>query len=212
MAKFCIDCGAPLEPDSKFCSSCGAVIDPKEYAVSQPARQPTPQVQPAPQFTPQAQPAPQSTRQAQSAPQSTRQAQPTPQSTPGQKPQKRATNAPAAKKKGKGVLVVALLLVAAIGAVCFFGFRDGGFFRGGEKNGTSDNAVTLDAASLNSMLDYAKRLEEQGNADAAAAVYELIAKNGGADLVNGAREDIPLVDAMDEIDEAVELFSRKGDK
>ena len=121
-------------------------------------------------------------------------------------------SAPAKKKKGKvGVIVAAILCLAAIGAVCFFGFRDGGFFRGtnGEKV-ENDAAIVYDVKTIESLLDYAKKLEEAGNKDAAAAVYEMIANGGGADYIDEAHRDFPLISAADEVDEYKELFEKKG--
>lgn len=52
MAKFCVNCGAPLTDDAAFCIKCGASV-PKE------APQPQPQPAPQPQHQPAAQPVPQ---------------------------------------------------------------------------------------------------------------------------------------------------------
>lgn len=88
------------------------------------------------------------------------------------------------KKKGKGGLValVVILLVAALGAVGYFGFRDGGWFR---PSGGSDEMQTLRA--------YAERLEKAGNTEAAAAIYALIAKGVGGELIEKADEEIPVL-------------------
>ena len=197
MAKFCQNCGSPLEEGVKFCSSCGSALAPQ--APQQPAQQPQPQYQQQPQAQ---QPRPQYQQPAQPQYQQPRQ-QYAPQ----------AQNAPA-KKKGKGGVVVAILLIAAIGAVCFFGFRDGGFFR--SKDGVIDGGgkdeptIVYDVKTVESLLDYAKKLEEAGNVDAAAAVYELIAKGGGADYIDEAHRDFPLVSAADEVEEFKGLFEKKG--
>ncbi|MBQ9557981.1 MAG: zinc ribbon domain-containing protein [Clostridia bacterium] len=50
MAKFCVNCGAPLTDGAAFCMKCGASV-PKEAAQPQP--QPVPQPQPTPQPQPQ---------------------------------------------------------------------------------------------------------------------------------------------------------------
>ena len=209
MAKFCQSCGAPLEDGVKFCTSCGSAVAP----APQPA-QPTQPTQAQPQ-QPAQQPQYQQPQQQyqQTAPQ--QQYQPQPQYQPQQNV--RPQSAPQAKpaKKGKGGIVVAILLVAAIGAVCFFGFREGGFFRskdGGEKidNTGKEPTIVYDVKTIESLVDYAKKLEEAGNTDAAAAVYELIAKGGGADYIDEAHRDFPLVSAADEVEEYKGLFEKKG--
>jgi hypothetical protein len=75
-----------------------------------------------------------------------------------------------------------------------------------------EDEIKLDAPTLGSLIDYARKLEELGNDEAAAAVYELIAKNGGADLNEEARKNAHLADIADGIDEIDGLFSRKGEK
>lgn len=59
---------------------------------------------------------------------------------------------------------------------------------------------------MQSLLDYAKQLEKVGNSEAAAAVYELIAQGGGAELIEKAHRDIPIIKAADEIEQIVEIF------
>lgn len=196
MSKFCQNCGSALTDGDQFCASCGFPVAP--------SAEPKPETQ---------QPSYQQQQPVFQQPHSSQFAQ---------------TANPAAKKKGKGTLVavIAVLLAAAIGAVCFLGFRDGGFFRRGEAakeeksaaevNGSEDNETTehalYDAEALGSLFDYAKQLEEAGNNDAAAAIYEIIVKNGGSALIEQARDDIPLLNAAKEIDEIVEAFGRKGDE
>jgi len=105
-----------------------------------------------------------------------------------------------AKKKGHGgVIFLVILLVAALGVVGYFGFREGGWFR-------RDNSSIIDATKMESMLDYAHRLEAAGNPEAAAAVYELIPQSGGADLLGKAAESIPLIGAMQDMDWLTALF------
>ena len=241
MAKFCQNCGAPLGENVKFCTSCGSALapqppqQPQAQQAAQPqaqqpaqpqAQQPTqPQAQqPAqPQYQqptqPQAQQPTQPQYQQPAQPQYQQPTQPQyqqPAQPQYQQPQyaPQAQSAPA-KKKGKGGRVVAVILcLAAIGAVCFFGFRDGGFFR--PKEGVIDGGkekeptIVYDVKTVESLLDYAKKLEEAGNVDAAAAVYELIAKGGGADYIDEAHRDFPLVSAADEVEEFKGLFEKKG--
>ena len=61
-------------------------------------------------------------------------------------------------------------------------------------------------ASISSLYDYAKSLEAAGNSEAAAAVYELIARGGGAELIEKAHDDIPAVRSSDEIGQIEEVF------
>lgn len=112
--------------------------------------------------------------------------------------------APVRKNKSKGKLaVLVILLVAVIGAVGFFGFREGGWFRNDGKN--------YDAQSMQSLYDYAKQLEKAGNSEAAEAVYEIIAQGGGAELIEKAHEDIPVIKHVDELEHLREIFgNRKG--
>ena len=199
MAKFCMKCGQALGDNSKFCPSCGAAI-PAAQPAPQPPQQPTP-AQPqtqrpqAPAQQPQAQ-RPQAPAQPQYAP--------------------RANAAPQApaKKKGKGWLValIVVLVCASIATVCVLGFRDGGFFRkkNGGDGGGKEATIVYDVKTIESLLDYAKKLEEAGSKDAAAAVYELIAKGGGADYIDEAHRDFPLVSAADEVEEYKGLFEKKG--
>jgi hypothetical protein len=103
------------------------------------------------------------------------------------------------KKKGKGVIVVlVILLVAALGTLAYFGFREGGFLRG--------TPSIVDATKMESLSDYAKRLELAGNPEAAAAVYALLPKGGGADLLSSAAGSFPLIQAMQDMDWFTALF------
>ncbi|MBR1842008.1 MAG: zinc-ribbon domain-containing protein [Oscillospiraceae bacterium] len=113
---------------------------------------------------------------------------------------------PKKKKKRKGVAVFfVLMLIAAIG---FFGLRDGGFLRGfiEKRSENRSDSETYDAQSLRSLLDYAEQLEKAGNSEAAAAVYELIARGGGAELIKKAHEELPALKSADEIEQIEEIF------
>ena len=63
--------------------------------------------------------------------------------------------------------------------------------------------------SMKSLYDYAKQLEKTGNKEAAAAVYELIIKSGGAELIQKAHEDIPIIEAVDELKQIEKVFAHK---
>ena len=194
MAKFCQNCGNALTEGTKFCPSCGT-----------PVTQSAPQVQPQQQ-----QPQQPVYRQPQQQPkQHTHSQVHIPEQFAKRNAERAQQNAaPAKKKKGKGgiIAVIAIILVATIGVVCFFGFRDGGWFR-------ENNSKTYDAQRMQSLLDYAKQLEEAGSSEAAAAVYELIAKGGGAELIQKAHEDIPIIKSVDEMEQIQDIFGgqRGGD-
>ena len=95
-------------------------------------------------------------------------------------------------------IIALLLMVLLLTALCACG-KTGGSGKEG--------AATLDYSGL---YDYAKRLEAEGNDDAAAAVYEIIIRNGGSDFLADMHEDNPLVKLDDEINEVEEIFGRKG--
>lgn len=113
-------------------------------------------------------------------------------------------SAPTQKNKSKaGIAALAVLLAAVLGVGGFFGFREGGWFRGKVK--------TYDAQSMQSLSDYAKQLEKAGNSEAAEAVYEIMAQGGGAELIEKAHEDIPVIKQFDELERLKDIFSdRKG--
>lgn len=69
-----------------------------------------------------------------------------------------------------------------------------------------NNGKTHDLQNMQSLLDYAKQLEKAGNSEAAAAVYELIAQGGGAELIEKAHEEFPAVKDADEIEQIEEVF------
>ena len=75
---------------------------------------------------------------------------------------------------------------------------------GSKSDGKPDG--NTNQTNFSSLYDYAKRLEEAGNSEAAAAVYELIAQGGGAELIEKAHEESPAVKATDEIEQIEEVF------
>ena len=79
---------------------------------------------------------------------------------------------------------------------------------GSKKDDNKKNNMQTDYTSL---YEYAQKLEENGDNDAAAAVYEIIIRNGGKDLANAAREKIDLIRTLDEIDEINDIFGEGGD-
>ena len=101
------------------------------------------------------------------------------------------------KKKGKGCLITIIIFLAiiAVGAVLFLGFRDDGWFR------------RKSPENLESPRAYAERLEKDGNKEAAAAIYDLIAQSGG-EMIQKAHEDIPVLNKADEIDQFGQVFGK----
>lgn len=69
-----------------------------------------------------------------------------------------------------------------------------------------NNGKTHDLQNMQSLIKYAEQLEKAGNSEAAAAVYELIAQGGGAELIEKAHEKFPAVEAADEIEQIEEVF------
>ncbi len=153
MPRFCPGCGAQAADNAKFCLTCGKPLtaqQPVQPQYQQQQYQQVPQSQPYQQQPQYQQP------QYQQVPQY-------------QQPYQQPAYAQSPKKKGKGGIVfLIILLLAAIGIVCYFGFRDGGWFR--------SKPSIVDAENVGSLYDYAKRLEDAGNYAAAQAVYDLIAK------------------------------------
>ncbi|MBR3144703.1 MAG: hypothetical protein IKF53_02275 [Clostridia bacterium] len=69
-----------------------------------------------------------------------------------------------------------------------------------------NNGKTNGSQNMKSLIKYAEQLEKAGNSEAAAAVYELIAQGGGAELIEKAHEEFPAVKSADEIEQAEEVF------
>lgn len=164
MAHFCQNCGTALGEGTKFCPGCGTPI-PQIAPQQQP-------VQPQPPQQPQYQ-QPQQPVYQQPQKQHTQSQVHIPEQFAKKNAARAQKPAPVKKKKGMGglVAVIVIMLVAAIGVVCFFGFRDGGWFRGDSQ----DRPTSYDGQnSFEALLDYANRLEDAGNEEAAARVRALI--------------------------------------
>lgn len=74
---------------------------------------------------------------------------------------------------------------------------------------TNKPSITNNSQSMKSLYDYAKQLEKIGNKEAAAAVYELIIKSGGAEVIQKAHEDIPIIEAVDELKQIEKVFAHQ---
>ena len=196
MAKFCQNCGSPLGEGVRFCTSCGSPV-PQTAQPQQPKSSPNPQPH---SYTPR----PQVRIPEQFAQRNAARAQ--------------QNAAPVKKEKGKGglIAVVSLVLVAAI-VLGVFGFRDGGWFRGSGKQtaaydgksgyGARESTEGYMQSEHEALLDYAKRLEEAGNEEAAAAVYALLPQGGGAELIEKAHDEFPVLSAADELGQFEAVFS-----
>lgn len=129
MAKFCQNCGSPLPESGKFCQQCGTPI-PESAAAPTPV--PAPEPQPAPEPT---QPAAPPMPVMPPVPPASM-----PQPTDRPAPAYPTAGAPGTyvtpPKKSKTGLIIAVIAAALVvlGVLAFFGFRDGGFLRGGSSS------------------------------------------------------------------------------
>ena len=90
------------------------------------------------------------------------------------------------QKSKAPIVIAAVILIAAVIIACVFIF--GGSGGSGKTNQNAD-----------SLREYAQRLEKAGNEEAAAAVYDLIAQGGSADIINNINENVPLFNAINEL-------------
>lgn len=205
MANFCQNCGAAVQPGAKFCIQCGAPI------VDAPAREAAPIVEtpaweaaPVSQSAPVSQPTPIAPQERGETPQAGQYVY-SPE-IPAGKGAKKAVKQAAKqadvttvlppKKKRRGGCLVVLLVLALLVAAAYFALRFGivgdlvDRFAGGKSG--------MDAAAIESLLDYAKELEENGNPEAAAAIYDKVAQAGGGELIRQARQENGLIRAADQ--------------
>lgn len=91
------------------------------------------------------------------------------------------------KRHGKGGLIfIAVLMIAVICTVCV------GCFFGGKES---------DANNVQSLREYAEKLEKAGNSEAAAAVYELIPKAINGELLPEAHEETPILKEFEDVEQ-----------
>ncbi|MBQ3724089.1 MAG: zinc ribbon domain-containing protein [Oscillospiraceae bacterium] len=199
MANFCQNCGAAVQPGAKFCIQCGAPI------VDAPAREAAPVVEtPAWEAAPVSQPTPIAPQERGDTPQAGQYVY-SPEIPAGKGAKKAvkqasrqtdATTVLPPKKKRRGGCLVVLLVLALLVAAAYFALRFGivgdlvDRFAGGKSG--------MDAAAIESLLDYAKELEENGNPEAAAAIYDKVAQAGGGELIRQARQENGLIRAADQ--------------
>ena len=179
MAKFCVNCGSPLEPDVKFCKNCGAPVEQTDEKNAAPKPQPAPQApqmqtQQAPYQMPQGQYRPQTGYQRVSQQRQTPQYRPPmptyqqpqgqyrPQQMPYQqqfRPQTPPQYRPPMpqqmpqQKGGHGgcLTIIIICVLILIGSVLYMGFRDGGWFRPGGWFGKTETVKTVAANYIGSM-------------------------------------------------------------
>lgn len=128
------------------------------------------------------------------------------------------------KLSKKWIICIAIACAALLVIViCILGFREGGWFRGnghvdetqsftgGDTEPTGNVDVDVEP-SIPSLTEYAKQLEANGNKEAAAAVYELIAAYGDGALIRKANEEIPVVKENNAIRQFKEFMSGSREK
>lgn len=128
------------------------------------------------------------------------------------------------KGKGHGMTGRAILFAMVIGITCFCGscsFGAAGNSQGKEQTGQARDESTKLASGwagvpqtvqMESLMDYAKKLEAAGNKEAAAAVYELMARNGG-EMIQKLYEENPVISSAEEWNQWNEILrGGKGGK
>ena len=128
------------------------------------------------------------------------------------------------KGKGHGMAGRAILFAMVIGITCFCGscsLGTDGNSQSKEKTGQARDESTKQASGwagvpqtvqMESLMDYAKKLEAAGNQEAAAAVYELIAQSGG-EMIQKLYEENPVVSSAEELNQWNEVLrGGKGGK
>ena len=205
MANFCQNCGAAVQPGAKFCTQCGApIVDAPAREAAPIAETPAWEAAPVSQSAPVSQPTPIAPQERGETPQAGQYVY-SPE-IPAGKGAKKAVKQAAKqadvttvlppKKKRRGGCLVVLLVLALLVAAAYFALRFGivgdlvDRFAGGKSG--------VDAAAIESLLDYAKELEENGNPEAAAAIYDKVAQAGGGELIRQARQENGLIRAADQ--------------
>ena len=200
-----MNCGAELKEGTKFCISCGTPVPQQaEQQPQQPVYQQPQQTQQPVYQQPQQQVYSQPVFQQQPVyPQQQQYRQPVYQQPVYGQPVY-AGGAAVTKKKGKGGIVfLIILLILAIGAVGYFGFRDGGWFRSKSRPTKYDGISGYEA-----IIDYANRLEAEGNLEAAAKVRTLIPKAGAGEAnqkIEEFKENNEILAMIEGIEDALKI-------
>ena len=172
MADFCSKCGSPLRENSRFCTKCGTLCEEKPEAVfctvcgkqlRAGALFCTGCGSPVQSAAPETEP---------------------PRQTPAAPKKKIVYRMQKPKRRiGIPIAIASGVVVVALCVAAFFAFRDGGFLRR-QKPVEQIETTTTTAA----MLDYAKRLEEMGNHEAAAVIYDRLKEAGLSDMQEAAEQ------------------------
>lgn len=102
------------------------------------------------------------------------------------------------KKRVLMIMMAALLCMTLLLSSC-------------KKPGNSDSTRGKEydgVQSVEAYIDYAKRLEANGDYEAAAQIYEIISKTAGSTVFSGMEN--PAADMMKEYAEAQDIFSELG--
>lgn len=172
MAYYCTKCGSPLKENAHFCTKCGTPCEEKPESLF--CTVCGKQLRTDAQFctgcgSPVRKSAPEAAQQRQ---------------TPAQHKKKIVYTTQKPKRKaGIPIAIASGVVVAALCVAAFFAFRTGGFLRR-QKPVEQIETTTTTAA----MLDYAKRLEEMGNPEAAAVIYDRLREAGLSDMQEAAEQ------------------------
>ena len=178
MAKFCVNCGTKLDDNARFCPNCGTPAAPaaQPQQSQQPPQQPVSRQEPGYQ-QPQ-QPAEQTGN--------------TYSKQPAYKQQGYWQSSGSQSGGGQTLKSKLPIIIAAVAALALIIVVIALISKGcGGNGGTNQNAGSL--------RDYAQRLEAAGNEEAAAAIYDLIAQGGSAEMINKINGEVPLFNAMNEL-------------
>ena len=176
MADYCSKCGSPLRENASFCTKCGTPCQEKPEALF--CTVCGKQLRTDAKFC-------------------TACGTPVPQAGPEAAPQ-RQTPAPQKKKKivytmrkpkrriGIPIAIASGVVVVALCVAAFFAFREGGFLRRQKPVEPVEQIETTTTTAA--MLDYARRLEEMGNTEAAAVIYDRLREAGLSDMQKAAEQ------------------------
>ena len=116
---------------------------------------------------------------------------------------------PVCKDKNKKIGIIALVIVFLVLGSCTTLYFT--LFRG--ENVKEKAEQTYEAEQTGTILDYARKLEKAGNHQAAEAVYSLIPKRIGSELIKKEKAKIPPMQAQEELENLDNIFdSREGGK
>ena len=214
--QLCPYCGRALIKNDRFCTGCGRPITIQQPVQGQPQQM---QAQPQQRVQYQQNTQPQQRVQYQQVPHQPQQIRTAPAAPPNPAAQPK-------KKSGKGVLIalIAVFGSAAVLVVGILGFRKGGWFRSkdepgkesvvqDDKDGQADlegRPTTYDGEnSIDALLDYADRLEEAGNEEAAAIVRSKIPQAAAGEAnqkLEELKQDASDFQVFEDVHDALDVF------